>query len=270
MMTNPDQSRYFVGRPTAPGGDPEDPAGSPPDYYRVTRDRTYLWVRASGEWQLSILPLWPDVLDELLSSGATVREALDPADLPVGQPANEFALALAGTTLEQSEPEPEPRPDTPADPAGCADCGSVDCLHARDARVNCPTKWGTPADPDHARVMGQIEDLIDRFAVDGPVTAGFTPALVAVALYEEVFAPLLAGVRGEPHTPTEPDSVIDGVAFWESLLADVYADGTGREKTVRIDNLCPGHVHPAFARRLAERLIAAADWAEGAEGGGRR
>lgn len=82
-----DGYRYFITRPTAEDGNPVPVESSEPSYFRF-RD----WMERSfvgsaefwdgSKWKLSVLTEVVDHLDDVLTSGATVREILDEKDMP--------------------------------------------------------------------------------------------------------------------------------------------------------------------------------------------
>lgn len=82
-----DGYRYFISRPTAEDGNPE--LGSDPSYFRLKEGERYgtvfnmpvdFWN--GSEWQASLLHPFFRYLDDVLGSGATVREILDEKDVP--------------------------------------------------------------------------------------------------------------------------------------------------------------------------------------------
>lgn len=79
-----DGYRYFVSRPTAEDGDPVPVMSSDPSYFRVHDGGSVVYFWSGTEWNRSaIQPLiWH--LDDVLGSGATVRELLDEKEIPGG------------------------------------------------------------------------------------------------------------------------------------------------------------------------------------------
>lgn len=83
-----DGFRYFISRPTGPNGDPVPMASSQASYYRVWNNgfegipSTPASYWDGSAWRSSMFPTFNQLLDDVLGSGATIRELLDPAEVP--------------------------------------------------------------------------------------------------------------------------------------------------------------------------------------------
>lgn len=72
-----DGYRYFVSRPTGPEGDPIGPG----TFYRVSYTEV-AEVSDEKNWRRSVIQPMSVLLDAVLRSGATLRELLDPEEVP--------------------------------------------------------------------------------------------------------------------------------------------------------------------------------------------
>lgn len=82
-----DGYRYFISHPTAEDGNPVPTEQSGPSYFRVpdTGDSPiYMPVDFLGafDWRMSAIQPYHNHIEDLLCSGATVRELLDEKDVP--------------------------------------------------------------------------------------------------------------------------------------------------------------------------------------------